>query len=172
MFTPRCNSFIPFMIVIHLSANELKRGLLSIMFIRHWEMVLVVNQTIIARHFSWTTFVINSLSRAEGCWDTLTLSLAMDTLTVCGCGGVLLLTMSGNLGWIIICRSHPIFVNSLCIKIWNFFSVFNFFFCVCVCVWVCICRKTRTLFRHPIFRSWTHHQTWTSADWGDSANGC
>ena len=46
--------------------------------------------------------------------------------------------------------------------------------CVCVCVWVCICRKTRTLFRHPIFRSWMHHQTWTSADWGDtcSANGC
>ena len=45
------------------------------------------------------------------------------------------------------------------------------FVCLCVCVWVCICRKTRTLFRH-IFRSWTHHQTWTSADWGDSANGC
>ena len=39
----------------------------------------------------------------------------------------------------------------------------------CVCVWVCICRKTRTLFRHPIFRPWTRHQTWTSADWGDSA---
>ena len=43
---------------------------------------------------------------------------------------------------------------------------------LCVCVWMYICRKTRTLFRHPIFRSWTHHQMWTSADWGDSANGC
>ena len=42
--------------------------------------------------------------------------------------------------------------------------------CVCrVCVRVCICRKTRTLFRHPTLRPWTHHQTWMSADWGDSA---
>ena len=44
--------------------------------------------------------------------------------------------------------------------------------CVCVCVWVCICRKTRTLSRHPTLRPWTHHQTWTSADWGASADGC
>ena len=41
--------------------------------------------------------------------------------------------------------------------------------CVCVCVWVCICRKMRTLFRYPTFRPRTHHQTWTSTDWGASA---
>ena len=39
--------------------------------------------------------------------------------------------------------------------------------CVCVCVRVCICRKTRTLFQHPTFRPWTHHQTWTSSRIGE-----
>ena len=64
-------------------------------------------------------------------------------------------------------------VASVCVGICVFVCVFiNLEWCVCVCVCVCICRKTRTLFRHPTFRPWTHHQTWTSTDLGDSADGC
>ena len=55
-------------------------------------------------------------------------------------------------------------INSIRIVLWVFASLAAY---ICVHACVCVC-----VFRHPIFRSWTHHQTWTSADWGDSANGC
>ena len=49
--------------------------------------------------------------------------------------------------------------------------------CVCVCVMngimsVYLPENEGPCSDHPSFRSWTHHQTWTSADWGDGANGC
>ena len=53
--------------------------------------------------------------------------------------------------------------------------VFAFLF-ICVCGGGCVCecvfagKRPCSDILH--FRPWTHHQTWTSADWGDSVDGC